>query len=318
MKQRLLKIFVCLFVLMNSHSVFAQYDYGFDFSKAGSAGLQFLKIGVGAKETAMGEAVSGIVNDVNSVFWNTAGLAYVDKYQASFTHNNWLVDSKHIAAAVGVPLGSFVVGLSVVSLDINDFEETTVTNPDGTGKMVSAGDIAIGLSVARKFTDKLSIGAQVKYVQETLDDRSFSNVLFDIGTIYYTGFHQLRLAFALQHFGPDMKLVDQEFRTPLLFRVSATDDIIQTDNLNLLLAAELVHPTDNNEWVNIGMELKLLEYFAIRGGHRINVDEGKWSFGMGLTPPVLSSISTRFDYAFVVSENVFDNVHRFSLMLGFD
>ena len=184
--------------------------------------------------------------------------------------------------------------------------------------MVSAGDIAIGLSVARKFTDKLSIGAQIKYVQETLDDRSFSNVLFDIGTIYYTGFHQLRLAFALQHFGPDMKLVDQEFRTPLLFRVSATDDIIQTDNFNLLLAAELVHPTDNNEWVNIGMELKLLDYFAIRGGHRINVDEGKWSFGMGLTPPVLSSISTRFDYAFVVSENVFDNVHRFSLMLGFD
>ena len=155
-------------------------------------------------------------------------------------------------------------------------------------------------------------------MQETLDNRSFNNVLFDIGAIYYTGFHNLRLGFALQHFGPDMKLVDQEFRTPLLFRVSATDDIIQLDNINLLFAAELVHPTDNNEWVNLGLEIKLLNRLALRGGHRVNVDEGKWSFGFGIEPPSLAGFSTRLDYAFVLSEIVFDNIHRFSLLLEFE
>ena len=65
-------------------------------------------------------------------------------------------------------------------------------------------------------------GGQIKYVREKLDDESFDNFLFDIGTIYHTGWRDLRLGFALQHFGPDMKFINKTFRTPLLFRVGAT------------------------------------------------------------------------------------------------
>ena len=316
MKRSYIVLASVIMMLMPLEENLAQLDYGFDFSKSGTAGLQFLKIGIGAKETAMGEAVTSLVNDANSVFWNPSGIAYIENYEVSFSHNSWLASSKHNSAVFAFPLASFVFAVSAAALQINDFEETTALMPDGTGRMVSAGDYVFGLAAARRFTDRLSIGLQVKYVHEKLDDYSLNNFLFDVGAIYATGFRDLTLGFSLQHFGPDMRLLNQDFRTPLLFRLSASDKFVINEDFIITGAAELVHPTDNNEWVNLGLEIQLLKIVALRGGHRINVDEGKWSFGFGLTPPVLGSISTRIDYAFVLSEKVFDNVHRFSVKIG--
>ncbi|HOH07513.1 MAG TPA: PorV/PorQ family protein [bacterium] len=307
-----MKAKILLFLLLAPCLLMAQYDYGFDFAKTGSGGLQFLKIGVGARESAMGEAVAGDVKDVNAVYWNPAGLAYATRYQASFSHNTWLVNSRQMAAAVAIPLKTFTVALSALSFAIDDFEETTVTSPEGTGRMVSAGDLMVGLSAARMFTDKLSIGGQVKYVREKLDDYSINNLLFDIGALYYTGFRSLRLAFSLQHFGPDMELVDQEYRTPLLFRINATDELYKSEEMAWTLGAELVHPTDNVEIVNIGTELQLHQLLFLRAGYRFNTDEGKLACGFGLVTPAMAGVNLRLDYSFVQSERVFDDIHRFT------
>lgn len=308
---------IILTVILSSGLIYSQYDYGFDFSKTGSAGLQFLKIGVGARESAMGEAVTASVKDANSVFWNPAGIAYVDNYQAAFSHNNWLVSSRQMAASVALPMGSFSLAFSAESFSIDEFEETTVSNPEGTGRMVNAGDLLFGVAAARRFTDRLSIGAQVKYVREKLDDYSLGNVLFDVGAIYTTGFRNLRLGFALQHFGPDMKLVNQDFRTPLLFRINAADELIDMSHLSWTAAFELVHSTDNVEVVNLGTELKLYELIFLRGGYRINTDEGKMSLGFGVITPEIGGMSLKFDYSFVKSEIVFEDIHRVSVGFSF-
>ena len=144
-----MKAKILLVVLLAPCLLMAQYDYGFDFAKTGSGGLQFLKIGVGARESAMGEAVAGDVKDVNAVYWNPAGLAHASHCQASFSNNAWLVNSRQVAAAVAIPFKTFTIALSALSFAIDDFEETTVTSPDGTGRMVSAGDLMVGLAVAR-------------------------------------------------------------------------------------------------------------------------------------------------------------------------
>jgi hypothetical protein len=306
-----------LFVLFSYTEVRAQFDYGFDFSKAGTAGLQFLKIGVGARETALGEAAASIVNDANAVFWNPAGIAFLERPEVQFSHNLWLVDSKHSAVAAAYPLGAFVVAVSAVTLSINEFEETTALQPDGTGRMVEAGDLMIGLSAARRFTDRLSIGMQVKYIREELDDYSLDNVLFDVGAIYNTGFRNLKLAFALQHFGPDMKLAEQGFRTPLLFRVSVSDQLFAMEQASLTAAAELVHPTDNVEWVNLGLELKLIDMVDLRGGYKFSNDIGDVTFGVGIRPPALANLNLKLDYSYVPSETVFKDIQRFTVGLAF-
>jgi len=310
------QIYVGLIILLILNVVHAQFDYGFDFTKVGSAGLQFLKIGVGARECALGEAGIAISQDANSVFWNTGGLAYVENLEVSFSYNQWLVNSNHDAGVIAYPFKGYVFGLSVISLSIDEFEETTVLEPQGTTRMVNAGDILIGLAVARRFTNKLSIGGQVKFVQEKLDDYTMNNFLFDVGTLYYTGFHQLRLAFTLQHFGPDMKLVDQKFRTPLMFRVAAADDIIDNDKFRLTTAVELVHPTDNDEWVNIGAEFSFRRLVDLRAGYRYNRDEGELTLGAGVRFPDNDWLDLRIDYAYMPFGKLFGDVHRVSMGFG--
>lgn len=309
--------FVLLILVIISGNTFAQFDYGFDFSKAGTSGLQFLKIGLGGKEVGFGSAVSSTVDNAASVFWNPAGLGWMTQKQLFLSHNTWLVDSKHSALSFAMPFNSLVVAVSAAVLSIKGFEETTVLLPNGTGRRVEAADMMIGVAVAKKFTEKLTIGGQVKYVQEKLDDVTFNSILFDIGTIYYTGFRDLRLAFTLQHFGADQKIFDQKFKMPLLFRVGAADYIIKGESFSILTAVDLVHPTDNNEWVNWGLEVGLINALAIRGGYRFNVDEGALSLGFGVKLPILDSAYSNIDYAYVSYGEIFGNTHRFSLSFTF-
>jgi hypothetical protein len=216
-----------------------------------------------------------------------------------------------------MPFESFVFGLSLVRFAIEEFEETTVQQPSGTGRMVSAGDITVGLAASRRFTDRLTIGLQLRYVQEKLDDQALSNILFDVGAVYYTGFHNLRLAFALQHFGPDMRLFDQNYRTPLLFRVSAGEDFLLMEDHRLTSAVDLIHPTDNNEWVNWGIEYEFVKTFSLRAGYRFGVQSGKFAFGAGIKPPEFGSVGLSFDYAYSKFDGVFGGTQRISLGLAF-
>lgn len=315
MKKNLLRyILPVLFLILQP--VNAQFNYGFKFSKAGSAGLQFLKIGVGARECAMGEAATADYKDVNALFWNVAGLAYVQKKEISFTHSNWLVNSQHYAAVAAIPFNQFVVALSFVTLAIDDFEETTVLMPDGTGQMVSAYDFLIGLAFSRRFTQKLSIGGQIKFVQEKLDTYSANNILFDIGTLYETGFRNLRLAFSFQHFGPDMRITRQKFRTPLIFRIGAADKIFDNEKFCLTTGIDLVHPTDNNEWINAGVEFTFLKAVSLRGGYRYNRDEGRVTLGAGFVL-IRSFADFKIDYAFMPFGDIFNEIHRFSVGMAF-
>ena len=146
---------------------------------------------------------------------------------------------------------------------------------------------------------------------------ALTGILFDIGTIYFIGFRDLRLAFTLQHFGADQKIFDQKFKMPLIFRVGAADYIINKENFHILTAVDLVHPTDNNEWVNWGVEVGFIKALAIRGGYRFNVDEGALSLGFGIKLPLFENTYSNIDYAYVSYGEIFGNTHRFSLSFTF-
>jgi hypothetical protein len=48
------------------------------FEKVGTIGGQSLKIGIGARPAAMGEAFVAVSEDPISVYWNPAGIARLD------------------------------------------------------------------------------------------------------------------------------------------------------------------------------------------------------------------------------------------------
>ncbi len=310
MRKSILQIALCGILLPTGH---LSAEYGFKFTKAGSAGLQFLKIDAGSRASALGGAVVSATANANAVFWNPAGIAHVYNPECQLTMNDWLVDSRYSALALAYPIGSTVLALSAIDFRIAEFEETTVLAAQGTGNMIAAGDIQIGLALARRFSDRLSIGGHLKYIQENLAEYSFDNILFDIGTIYYAGFRDLTFGFAFQHFGADMQFANQVFRTPLLFRVGISDAIFNTKLHKLTFSMDRVHPTDNVEWMNYGLEYDLLNLIALRLGYRQYRDQGDLSFGAGLNLPAIRERRLRVDYSFVNYGDIFGNISRLTL-----
>ena len=140
-----------------------------EFSKVGSAGAQFLKIGVGSRYQGMGEASVATANDIYAMYWNPAGLVEIENSAVSFTNVNWVLDINlnyvgyaHYFEDIGV----FGVSASVLSMD--DQEITTFEEQEGTGEFYSAYSYAMGLSFARQLTNRFAFGLTAKYVGEKI------------------------------------------------------------------------------------------------------------------------------------------------------
>ena len=179
----------------------AQIDYGFDFSKSGSAGFQFLKINVDALTASLGGATATYNAGSRTLNTNVAGIAGINTSSITFSNSRWLSNSQINNASLIQKYRNYYLGLTFSSFSIRQFERTTVSMPNGTGDKVSAGNNLIGFSIARSFTDKLSLGLQLKYVEEILDNYKFTNLMVDVGSLYRTGFRDITIAFILQHFG---------------------------------------------------------------------------------------------------------------------
>ena len=63
-------------------------------SKVGTTAANFLKVGVGTRAIAMGAAYSAIADDATSVFWNPAGIVYVDRFSFYTGYIDWIMDLK--------------------------------------------------------------------------------------------------------------------------------------------------------------------------------------------------------------------------------
>ncbi|MBK8947099.1 MAG: PorV/PorQ family protein [Ignavibacteriae bacterium] len=323
------KIFtILLLIFLSVIELNAQLFPTLGGQRAGISTAQFLKIGVGGRATAMGDAFVAIANDVSSLYWNPAGLVLSNKNEIMFSHNNWIVDIGHEFLGASYHLSTNdAVGISLISLHMEDMKVTTEVNPFGTGEYFSFGDFAISATYSRKMTEQFSFGATIRYFEETLDKLKMRGVLVDLGTFYYTGLGSTRFAVTITNFGnelaPDGKVILfggrkkeqwQSFSPPTMFRIGFALEPYQNENHRITTSIQLNHPNDNSENVSTGIEYSWHEMFFIRGGYKINVDEQDISFGAGV------NMNTEFadftlDYSFVNFERL-GSAHRFSIILG--
>jgi hypothetical protein len=125
---------VTLIIVLCSISLHAQ-----SVSRVGTTAAPFLKIGVGGRALAMGEAYSTQAKDVTGLFWNPAGLANMNGNQILLNHFDYIADLSYVFGGVAIPfsaVGTF--GFSISYLGMPDIERTTVQFPDGNGEKVSA------------------------------------------------------------------------------------------------------------------------------------------------------------------------------------
>ena len=297
--------------------------------RAGTAAVQFLKIGVGARATAMGETFVAVANDASALYWNPAGIVQSPKNELIFSHVNWLVDIKHeFIGYVHHINRTSAIGFQFISLHTEDMPVTTEFQPFGTGEYFTFSDVLFGVTYASKLTDRFSFGGTVKYFDETLDDISMNGVLIDFGTFYRIGIGSARFAVAVTNFGGQLtpsgetKLLDgttindfQSFNPPTLFRVAYAQEIIDNDENAVTTSIQLNHPNDNSENINFGVEYRWRSVVALRGGYKINVDEESLSLGAGVKTSA-GGLDLTVDYSFS-SFGLLGAVNRFSFNVNF-
>jgi len=304
------------------------------FNKGGRTAFQFVKIGVGARQVAMGEACISFVRDINGVFWNPAALTGVATAEASFSYSSWFADLNYMAGAAGYRVGDYgVVAVHYASLNFGSIPEALVTAPSGsadtrTGKEFGGGDLMLGVSFSREFTDQLSIGFTVKWLEEELFTYDADLFAFDVGTLYDLRFKGIRLGMSAQNLAGSVKFMrrtdrEEGYDIPLIFRIGTSIDLVSPgdsffsggEDHGLTLSIDALHTNDYGERMHLGAEYRFSDLLSVRGGYRINYEEGQMSFGLGVHRRI-SGLDLQLDYAYV-SFQYLESPHRVTLSMRF-
>ncbi len=280
--------------------------------KASSAA--FLKIPVGVRPASLGGAFSAYRGDANSIAYNPAGLAFLSQPSASLMHANYIGGLSHDWLVYAHPYKNTVNAIGINSLSIKSIDGYAY---DGQpSDPVSASDLALYFAHARKISDKIGFGVNLKYVSERLDTEKANAFAADLGILAETPVSGLDFAMVAENIGTRMKFIEDKFSLPsrakagFLYR----KDIF---NLKCAYSADMVVSVDGRRSFLIGTEAALNERFFFRGGWQNLRDLGSpLTYGLGYRFNAFGKTDMSLDYAFA-DYGEFGNVHRFGLTLRF-
>ncbi|MDE2835056.1 MAG: PorV/PorQ family protein [Bacteroidota bacterium] len=145
-------------------------------------GADFLAGGVGARALAMGGAQVALVKNVNSVYWNPAGMARTAYPEVAYMHAERFAGVVSFDyAAVTLPVSDeSTIGLSYFRSGVNDIKNTLnawdaernqpKANPELYVSSFSAADMAYFVSYARRLRSRLSVGISGKLIRRMIGD----------------------------------------------------------------------------------------------------------------------------------------------------
>lgn len=315
-------------------------------SKTGSTASSFLNNAVGAKAIGMGGAFVATANDVTALYWNPAGAARTAANEVMFSYTDYFADINYNWAGAMVTLGDYgSAGLSVTYLDYGDMEVTNNDEQDGTGEFFTASDMALALSYGYNLTDRFSLGLSMKYINQRIWHSSASGFAVDVGALFVSDIYGLRIGASISNFGTDMKIDGKDlyvlhdvdgtiggnndqvlaklntdaFPLPLMFRVGFAKDFILDGMNRLTFGIDAIHPNDNSEGLNVGVEYAFNENIMLRGGYKSmlleNSEEGL-TLGFGLQQEFSTNFIVQTNYAYQ-DFGLLEGVHHYSLSVRF-
>lgn len=313
-----------------------------DVTNVGTSAAAFLEIGIGARATAMGGAFASVADDATALYWNSAGIAWVHRTQVELMHSDWIAGTKFDFVGLVVPLQSIrsSIGLSITTLDYGSDVVRTVDRPEGTGETFSARDISISISFARALTDRFSFGITGKNVIQRIWNERGSTAALDFGVMYNSMLKGLKLGVSMKNFGNEITLDGRDLRRsidpdervanfdrvpvnyntgsyplPLMFSVGISYARGLTSFGSILIAADLNHPANATESINLGTELGFRDLFYIRGGYANLFEQDRingLTLGGGINLVSRSGTGLRIDYAWS-DWGIMKSAQRFSL-----
>lgn len=317
--------------------------------KVGSTSMQFLKVMPCARATAMGDAYSVLASGAEAVFWNPAGVGYIQNQELSMTYLKWIFDTQQGALSFASSLGNYgALGAQLQYVDYGEIPEATWTSPYKddinypglTGRTFRPYAYLVGLTYANRLSDKFSTGISVKYAHESLYDgqtvsavsstgdtstvNTWANgLIFDYGLSYNTGFHTVRLGASMQNFGANVRYASETSPLPISLRVGVAADLLGNDALlmpsedsRMTVEFDLFQPNDYAQQAHLGVEYDYANVIALRAGYKFNYDADGFTAGVGVRQS-FSEMQLTFDYSYASLSYNLGSVQRISLGVGF-
>ena len=307
MKKLLASLLALVFCSNVSFAAFSSADLG-------TTSAAFLKLGAGARPTAMGNCYAGVADDSTAIYWNPAGLAQIDAKNgtASLMHAVWFEDIFYDWASYAVPIKNLgVFGIGVQYLSYGNLDQTDNTGLN-TGTF-SPTDMAVSLAWAKNIKG-FDVGLNLKYISSTIVNTATAYAA-DVGVMKKLMDDKLSLGASVQNMGTELKYVSDKESLPFNIKVGGAYKL----KSNWLGVLDINAPIDGPAYYGAGTEYvqKLsgkLEISGRAGYNTENINTGGLNgFTVGLG---IKYLDYSLDYAFVPYGDL-GNTNRISLTVAF-
>lgn len=333
-----------LIILLGAVSVAeAQIPFVRNVSNKGTVAAAFLEIGVNARAEAMGGAYTGMQGNVDMIYWNPAGLAFVPGLSGSFSNTEWLAETSFNFASIAIPIPALkgVLAGSFTTLGVPE-QEVRAYSGELTGEMYDARDYAMNVALAVRLTEKFSFGVTTKYINQRIWSERAIGVGFDLGVSYKTPFEGLTMGSSISNFGGELSMAGKNlydiidpdpnnqgvndipviyktdgFPLPQIFRFGLAYKV-DREFFSATTSVDLIHPTGSTESMNLGAELGFKNIVFFRGGYQ-NLFERDQINGLTLGTGIQYKLNNKetfvFDYAWS-DWGILGKAHRISMSIA--
>jgi len=268
---------------------------------AGSPG-EWLARYSSARSLGLGSAYVATADDPLGVLWNPAGLSFMDQNQVRFENARMFGETTINSFGFAVPGSRWPsLGVAMVTLGSGEFQQTNDMN-DELGSF-KEGETAWLLTASKAVTPRVSLGANFKLVQQTVESFSAGGFGMDLGALVQV-LPDLKLGVSMMNVGgPSLKLRDEQETYPSQIRGGAALNVLQGRGL---VAVEMDHAEGLGARFSAGAEYWIMSGVALRMGY--SPDGGSGGFTYRFAPQYSLDYATA-DHALGLQHRVGVSAH---------
>lgn len=320
----------------------------------GEAGAYELLINPWARSAGLHTLNTASVVGAEAIQINVAGLSRIDNMEVNLGHTRYLVGADMNLNALGFAnrVGKGAFGVQLSSISFGKIQQTTVSEPEGTGATFSPSFFTMALSYAQSFENKVSVGVTAKMVNESISNASARAIALDAGVQYVAGEKdRFKFGISLRNIGNKMFFTGEGLNTsrpnpdgtisyPLTYyNRSAGFELPSQLNIGtsydwplgrenrITLVANFTSNSFSRNNVGAGLELAVAKSFALRAAYKTELgvkDNSQQSVDNGLAAGLSFSVPTKkgsdsriwFDYAYR-NTRIWHGIHNLCLRLTF-
>lgn len=286
--------------------------------RQGQAGSAQLLINPWARSAGLHAMTVATCRGVEALHINAAAGSRIAGTEFAVSHTNYFsgaginINALGFARKIGKS-GALTLGFQ--SINVGDIEQTREDLGGATGSTFSPNIFNLGIGYAHTFGEKISVGTAIHGVSESTSAVSAFGLSIDAGVQYQAG--NFRFGVALRNIGGAMKFSGQgltfstdnptgeytyqntvenrtqKFELPSTLSIGGAYEIPIGSKNSINIIGQFTSNSFSRDNIGGGLEVKVLEYFTLRGGYRYEVGLTSSSVDKAVTTGVCAGFSAQ-------------------------